>query len=284
MPYSGARMKDDKGKPLVQHPVAASTATTRRPWPAGDAARGSSRASRRSRPSRASPTTTPIATPAARRCAPSSAASATWSTTSRGRKIVTYPWTNGLKADEIEAYYDKEGFNDWVHAETGAQVLKAQHPEFELWTQGVHSRGGVSCADCHMPYVRAAPQGERPLGAQPAAQPEPRLPDLPRRIGEGDAGARAQYPGAPPRAHAAGGQGHHGHARHDRGREEAAGHGGGSPAAAALQRKAQWRLDFVAAENTMGFHAPQEPARILGEVIDHARQGQLEAERATRKP
>jgi len=50
-----------------------------------------------------------------------------------------------------------------------------------------------------------------------------------------------------------------------------------------LQRAAQWRLDFVAAENSMGFHAPQELARILGEVIDHARQGQLEAERAARK-
>ena len=50
-----------------------------------------------------------------------------------------------------------------------------------------------------------------------------------------------------------------------------------------LQRKAQWRLDFVAAENSMGFHAPQEMARILGEVIDHARQGQLEAERAMRR-
>ena len=49
--------------------------------------------------------------------------------------------------------------------------------------------------------------------------------------------------------------------------------------AAAQHRKAQWRLDFVAAENSMGFHAPQELARILGEAIDHARQGQLEAER-----
>jgi nitrite reductase (cytochrome c-552) len=53
-------------------------------------------------------------------------------------------------------------------------------------------------------------------------------------------------------------------------------------AAAVQHRKAQWRLDFVAAENSMGFHAPQELARILGEVIDHARQGQLEAERTRR--
>ena len=51
----------------------------------------------------------------------------------------------------------------------------------------------------------------------------------------------------------------------------------------ALQRKAQWRLDFVAAENSMGFHAPQEAARILGEAIDYARQGQLAAARAGRK-
>jgi nitrite reductase (cytochrome c-552) len=54
-------------------------------------------------------------------------------------------------------------------------------------------------------------------------------------------------------------------------------------AAALAHKKAQWRLDFVAAENSMGFHAPQEMARILGEVIDHARQGQLEADRVTRK-
>jgi len=44
-----------------------------------------------------------------------------------------------------------------------------------------------------------------------------------------------------------------------------------------LQRRAQWRLDFVAAENSMGFHAPQEAARVLGEAIDYARQGQLTA-------
>jgi nitrite reductase (cytochrome c-552) len=44
-----------------------------------------------------------------------------------------------------------------------------------------------------------------------------------------------------------------------------------------LQRAAQWRLDFVAAENSMGFHAPQELGRILGESIDLARQGQVKA-------
>ena len=45
--------------------------------------------------------------------------------------------------------------------------------------------------------------------------------------------------------------------------------------ARALQRKAQWRVDFINAENSMGFHAPQESARVLGEAIDYARQGQI---------
>ncbi len=51
-----------------------------------------------------------------------------------------------------------------------------------------------------------------------------------------------------------------------------------------FQRKAQWRLDFVNAENSMGFHAPQETARVLGESIDYARQGQLAAKMATTQP
>ena len=70
------------------------------------------------------------------------------------------PWNNGLKVEQIESYYDAfkfpdgHDFYDWTHAETGAEVLKAQHPEFEMWSQGIHARSGVACADCHMPYKR----------------------------------------------------------------------------------------------------------------------------------
>jgi nitrite reductase (cytochrome c-552) len=42
-----------------------------------------------------------------------------------------------------------------------------------------------------------------------------------------------------------------------------------------FQRKAQFFLDFAEAENSTGFHAPQEGARILGASIDFARQGQV---------
>ena len=42
-----------------------------------------------------------------------------------------------------------------------------------------------------------------------------------------------------------------------------------------MQRKSQWRLDYIAAENSMGFHAPQEAAMVLGEAVDYARQGEV---------
>ena len=51
-----------------------------------------------------------------------------------------------------------------------------------------------------------------------------------------------------------------------------------------LQRQAQWRLDFIAAENSMGFHAPQEAAKVLAEAIDLARQGELAVLKAAAPP
>ncbi|MFT3683415.1 MAG: ammonia-forming cytochrome c nitrite reductase subunit c552 [Phycisphaerales bacterium] len=69
-------------------------------------------------------------------------------------KRLTYPWHNGLKVEEMEAYYDANNYKDYVHADSGAPILKAQHPEFEVWSQGIHARSGVACADCHMPYKR----------------------------------------------------------------------------------------------------------------------------------
>ena len=38
-----------------------------------------------------------------------------------------------------------------------------------------------------------------------------------------------------------------------------------------LQRQAQWTVHFINAENSMGFHALREGARIFGEAIDFAR-------------
>ncbi|GIK36455.1 MAG: cytochrome c-552 [Chloroflexota bacterium] len=192
-------------------------------------------------------------------------------------KLVTYPWNNGLKVEEIEAYYDEAGFKDWQHKLSGAPALKAQHPEFEMWSQGIHARSGVACADCHMPYQRE--------GAIKVSDHHVRSPLLNvanacqtcHNFPEEEMKARAEA--IQDRTVALMNRAEEAVVALIRDLQKA--QEAGIPieqlaAAQALQRKAQWRLDYVSAENSMGFHAPQESARILGEAIDYARQGQLE--------
>lgn len=197
---------------------------------------------------------------------------------------LTFPWGKGLRAQQQEAFWnetkfpDGERFYDYKHAESGAPILKAQHPEFELWSQGVHARSGVSCADCHMPYQRDGAtkitdhwvrspllnvnracqtchkQSEDEI-KQRVDQIQTRNFELLQRGGAAivnliDAIVAAKKEGAMPDQ---------------------------LVPAQELQRKAQWRLDYIAAENSMGFHAPQEAAQVLGEALDFARQGQLAA-------
>jgi nitrite reductase (cytochrome c-552) len=195
---------------------------------------------------------------------------------------LTFPWANGLRAGDIEKFWDATKFADgsrfldYKHAETGAPILKAQHPEFELWSQGIHARSGVACADCHMPYERD--------GATKVSDHWVRSPLLNinkacqtcHRISEAEIRGRVDQ-------------------IQQRNFElmqrggvaivalidaiVAAKKQGASEAqlqpALELQRKAQWRLDFIAAENSMGFHAPQEAAKVLGEALDYARQGEV---------
>jgi len=47
--------------------------------------------------------------------------------------------------------------------------------------------------------------------------------------------------------------------------------------ARALHRRAQLRWDFISAENSTGFHNPEEALRILGEAIKFAYQAELKA-------
>ena len=69
-----------------------------------------------------------------------------------GVPYLTFPWKDGMTVDDAEAYYDKMEFKDWTHKMSKAPMLKAQHPGYELYQQGIHAKRGVSCADCHMPY------------------------------------------------------------------------------------------------------------------------------------
>ncbi len=199
-----------------------------------------------------------------------------------------FPWSKGLRVEDAEAHWnettlpDGSRFYDYKHGETGAEILKVQHPEFELWSQGIHARSGVACADCHMPYQRDGATKvsdhwvrspllnvnracqtchhieEKEILARVEAIQERNFNLLQRTaqalMDQLDAIQAAQRAGATASQ---------------------------LEAALEFQRKAQWRLDFIAAENSMGFHAPQEAARILGEATDYARQGQVAALKAT---
>lgn len=186
---------------------------------------------------------------------------------------VVFPWDKGLDPDMMYAYYSDRpsGFaSDWVHPDSQVKLLKAQHPEFETWSTGVHGRAGVSCADCHMPYVRkngvkhtshwvTSPmkhaeascgtchdQGSKWL-ADSVKSTQDKVWQLQRTAGQAVARAHEALAKAkaPP-------------AEMEKARE--------------LTRKAQWYWDFVAAENGMGFHNPTLALSMLGLSIEAANQ------------
>lgn len=68
-------------------------------------------------------------------------------------KYLTFPWDNGMDVEDMEKYYDSYNFKDWTHKISKAPMIKAQHPGYETWKHGIHAKRGVSCADCHMPYI-----------------------------------------------------------------------------------------------------------------------------------
>jgi nitrite reductase (cytochrome c-552) len=196
-------------------------------------------------------------------------------------KVLTFPWSQGKNIDNIEAHYDQYEFKDWTHAETNAPMIKIQHPEFELWSTGLHAQSGVSCADCHMPYVREGAvkisdhwlrspltninqacqtchKQDEALLRERILTIQDRTAELLRRSEEAfldamDAIVAAQEAGAT-----------------DAQLEQAR----------YLHRRASLRWDFISSENSTGFHSPQEAARVLAFAIDYARQAQLAAEKA----
>ncbi|MFW6089813.1 MAG: ammonia-forming cytochrome c nitrite reductase subunit c552 [Gemmatimonadota bacterium] len=189
-------------------------------------------------------------------------------------KRLTYPWANGLRADDALAYYEEIGFSDWTHAISGAPVLKAQHPEFEMYSQGVHARSGVSCADCHMPYMR--------VGAQKVSDHWVRSPML-NVAGACQTCHRWTEDELRSRVHTI--QDRTYQLRNvaidatldlTRGIGRAVETGTDSrriEAARTYQRRAQFLADYVEAENSMGFHADQEAMRVLALSINYARLG-----------
>lgn len=197
------------------------------------------------------------------------------------KKIVTFPWDKGFTPDDILAYYEELGFSDWQHPKAGVGEIKVQHPEYETFIGSVHYEAGLSCADCHMPYMMVG--GEKisshwwtsPLKhinescmtchredaewlKERVFYTQDKVADTMARVGtinveaiEAIAAAEAQ--GA---------------------NQEIL------DEARKLQRKAQFYIDWVGAENSMGFHNPQLIFDTLNKSMDYAYQAIAKANEA----
>ena len=191
-------------------------------------------------------------------------------------KRLAFPWAKGIKVEDVIALECEQKINEWVHPDTGTQMIKARHPEFEMWNQGVHARSGVACADCHMPYMR---QGGLKISDHQVNSPLLKINrscQTCHHFSEEELKARVED-------------------IQDRffalrntaldalvdliGDIKTARQNGATDtqlaAARDYHRRGQFMIDFVMSENSMGFHAPQEAMRILGDAINLCRLGQL---------
>jgi nitrite reductase (cytochrome c-552) len=198
-------------------------------------------------------------------------------------RYLVFPWDQGLKYENIEAYYDAINFADFEHKITKAPMVKMQHPEYELWSTGNHARSGVTCADCHMPYRR--------VGAVKVTDHWIRSPLMNVQNTcmtchrQSEAELRGRILEAQGRTYQLLTQAEKAIIDAIRAIEKAMTEGVKDEhlaEARGLHRKAQMRWDFVSAENSMGFHSPQEAVRILGDAIDHARRAEIAALKAPR--
>ena len=194
-----------------------------------------------------------------------------------GVPYLTFPWDNGFSADDMEKYYDDIDFSDWTHQLSKTPMLKAQHPDYELYKTGIHAERGVSCADCHMPYkseggVKFTDHHiQSPLNnvanscqvchreatdrlIQDVYDRQDKLESL-RHLAE-NALAKAHLEAK---------------IAWDNGATESE-----MKKSLLLIRHAQWRWDWVAAANGLGFHSPTEAMRVIGTSIQKAEEARRE--------
>ncbi len=178
---------------------------------------------------------------------------------------LTFPWKNGTTAEDALKYYNEIGFTDFTHQLSRAPILKAQHPDYEIYLTGIHAQRGVACADCHMPYIK---EGGQKFTSHKITSPLDNISgtcqvchreseetlrnnvyDRQRKVKE----IRDQSEIALVRAHV------EAKAAWDAGATE-------KEMEAPLQhiRSAQWFWDYVAAGHGSSFHSPVEMSRVIG--------------------
>lgn len=191
-------------------------------------------------------------------------------------KYLTFPWDKGFSADEIEKYYDEYGFTDWTHQLSKAPMLKAQHPDYEVYMTGIHAQRGVACADCHMPYMNEGGQKftdhriQSPLNnitnscqvchRQSEEELARNVTDRQDKVFE----IRTKLEEVLVRAH------YEAKTAWDKGATEQE-----MKPILQLIRQAQWRWDYAAAGHGNSFHSPTELSRVIALGIDKAQEARL---------
>jgi nitrite reductase (cytochrome c-552) len=195
-----------------------------------------------------------------------------------GDNYLIFPWDErGFDADASEAFQDDVGHSDWIHALSRAPMLKVQHPDWELFQQGIHAYRGVSCADCHMPYRREGGAKftdhhiQSPLNniagscmvchggtetemLQRVYSTQDKVYEMRRRAERALAMLHIEAKAA-----------------WDAGATEQE----MQPILMQI-RSAQWRWDWIAASHGAAFHAPNESLRLLGLAASMAGEARLE--------
>jgi nitrite reductase (cytochrome c-552) len=193
-------------------------------------------------------------------------------------KYLTFPWDKGMTVEQIESYYDEVGFTDWVHTLSKAPMLKAQHPDYEIFMAGPHAQRGLSCADCHMPYKS---DGAIKYSDHHVTSPllyidrtcqtchrdsKENLIKYVYEYQEKILETRDRVEKELVKSHIA---------------AKFAWDNGASQKqmepVLKLIRAAQWRWDFAVASHGAAFHAPVETQRILAHSLDKSYQAQMEA-------
>ena len=195
-------------------------------------------------------------------------------------KYLTFPWDKGMTMEAMEQYYDEAKYADWTHAVSKAPMLKAQHPDYELFILGPHGQRGLSCADCHMPYISEGGvkysnhQIMSPLKniastcqtchRDTEANLKKYVYDNQDKILEVRNRVETELVKAHVMAKLAWDKG----ASKDQ-----------MNAALQLIRQAQWRWDFGVASHGASFHAPVETQRVLAHALDKSLLAQIELQK-----
>jgi nitrite reductase (cytochrome c-552) len=197
-----------------------------------------------------------------------------------GVNYLVFPWKEGTSAEDMEKYYDNIEFSDWTHSLSRAPMLKAQHPDYEVYLTGTHASRGVSCADCHMPFISQGGQKftdhhiQSPLNKVSSScqvchreETDRLIQDVYTRqdkIMEN----RVRLEEILVRCHV------EAKLAWDRGAGDAQ-----MKDILSDIRKAQWRWDFVAAGHGNSFHSPVESGRIIAGGIAYAQDARVKLAR-----